>query len=95
MSQITPFYGMYFAKHMLFENHITELCKKSCGILMYINRIKDLFGSETRTMVVQKLVLSLINYGMAVWATTNKTLLMKVQKLQNFAGKVAVGGREA
>ncbi len=60
---------------------------------MYINRIKDSFSSETRTMVVQTLVLSLINYGMAVWGTTNKTLLMKVQKMQNFAAKVAVGGR--
>ncbi len=29
---------------------------------------------------------------MAVWATTNKTLLMKVKKLQNFAAKVAVEG---
>ncbi len=57
--------GMYFDKHMLFENHITELCKKSFGILMYINRIKDLFSSETRAMVVQALVLSLINYGIA------------------------------
>ncbi len=60
---------------------------------MYINRIKDLFSSDTRTMVVQTLVLGLINYGMAVWATTNKTLLMKVQKVQNFVTKVAVGGR--
>lgn len=85
--------GMYFDKHMLFENHITELCKKSFGILMYINRIKDLFSSETRTMVVQTLVLNLMNYGMAVWGTTSKTLLTKVQKLQNFAAKVAVGGR--
>ena len=60
---------------------------------MYINRIKDLFSSETRTMVVQTLVLNLMNYGMAVWGTTSKTLLTKVQKLQNFAAKVAVGGR--
>ncbi len=60
---------------------------------MYINPIKDLFSSETRTMVEQTLVLRLINYGMAVWGTTNQTMLMKVQKLQNFAARVAAGGR--
>ncbi len=79
--------GMYFDKHMLLKKkkNITKLCKTSFGILMYIDRIKDLFSSETRTIVVQTLVLSLMNYGMAVWGTTNKTLLMKVQTLQNFA----------
>ncbi len=85
--------GMYFDKHMLFENHITELYKKSFGIRIYINCIKDLFSNAIRTMVVQTLVLSLVKYGMAVWGTTNKTMLMKVQKLQNFPVKVAVGGR--
>ncbi len=44
-------------------------------------------------MLVQILELSLINYDMAAWGTTNKTSLKKAQKLQNFAAMVAVGGR--
>ncbi len=76
---------------MYIDKHITELCKMSFGILMYINRIKDLFSSETRTVVVLTLVLISISYGMAVWGTTNKTVIESKKK--NFAAKAAVGGR--
>ncbi len=50
------------------------------------------FEKRTRTIVVQSLVLSIINYCIRIWGTTNATLLNNVQKLQNFAAKVAVGG---
>ncbi len=60
---------------------------------MYINRIRNLFSTKTRTAVVQALVLTLINYGRAVWGTTNKTQLKRVQKILNFSAKEAVGGR--
>ncbi len=42
-------------------------------------------------MTVQTLVLSIIKYGITIWGTTNSTLINKVQKLQNFAVKVADG----
>ncbi len=38
---------------------------------------------------MQSLVLSLINYCISIWGSTCKTLLHGVQKLQNFAAKVA------
>ena len=60
---------------------------------MYINRIRNLFSINARTTVVQTLVLSLVNYGMMIWGTTNKTQLKRAQKILNFAAKVAVGGR--
>ncbi len=61
------------------------------GALMFINRISQNFNKSTRILVVQSLVLSLINYCIVIWGTTNETLLHNVQKLQNFAAKVAVG----
>ncbi len=41
---------------------------------------------------MQSLVLSIINYGLKVWGTANKTNIKKIQKLQNFAAKVALSG---
>ncbi len=73
--------GLYFGKYLLFDTHITELTKKTFGILMYINRIRKLFSIKARTNVIQTLVLSLINYGMTVWGTANKTRLKKVLKM--------------
>ena len=40
---------------------------------------------------MESLVLSLINYCCKIWGSTNKTQLNKVQKLQNFAARVADG----
>ena len=38
------------------------------------------------------LYLALINYCIRIWGTTNTTIIKKVQKLQNFAAKLAMGG---
>ncbi len=59
---------------------------------MYINRISKCFDRPTRVLVTQSLALSTIYYCIQVCGSTNETLLCKVQKLQNFAAKVAVGG---
>ncbi len=83
---------LYYDKYMLFDTHITELTKKTFGTLMYFNRIRNLFSIKARTAVAQTLALSLINYGMTVWGTTNKTQLERVQNT-NFSAKVAVGIR--
>ena len=43
------------------------------------------------TAIVQSLVLSIINYCILIWGTTNLTQLTNAQKLQNFAAKVVDG----
>ena len=76
---------------MTFESHIDELHKKVMGTLIYLNRLKDSFEPETRVIVVQSLVLSLINYCFTVWGSTSSIHIKRVQKLQNFAARVALG----
>ncbi len=83
--------GIYMDRYMTFDVHISELIKV-IGTLMHIYRVSLNFEKRTRTIVVQSLVLSIINYCIRIWGTTNATLLSNVQKLQNFAAKVAVGG---
>ena len=84
--------GVYFDRYMLFDIHVAELSKKVTGILMFINRVSKNFDKTTRKTVVQSLALSIINYCISIWGSSNKTMLQMVQKLQNFAAKVAVGG---
>ena len=84
--------GIYMDNSMSFEKHVNELNKKVTGVLMYINRVKDNFDKTSRILIVQALALSSINYCLRIWGTTNNTLLHNVQKLQNFAAKIAVGG---
>ncbi len=59
---------------------------------MYKNRIKENFSKKTRITVVQSLVISIINYGIKIWGTANKTNMQQIPKLQNFVAKVVLGG---
>ena len=65
--------GVYFDRHMTFDTHIHHLTRKVTGVLMFINRVKDMFDRDTRLIVVHTLVLSLINYGLKIWGTANDT----------------------
>lgn len=84
--------GVYFDTNMTFDSHIDKISSKVFKTIMYINRIKDNFNKNTRIIVVQSLALSIINYAIKIWGTANKTHIQQIQKLQNFAAKVALGG---
>ena len=77
---------------MTFDIHINETHKKVMGILFFLNRIKDKLEAATRKTVVESLALSIINYCLPVYGTTNNTLIKRVQKLQHFAAKICVEG---
>ena len=59
---------------------------------MYISRIKDYFDEETRMIIVQSLVLSVINYCIKIWGTSSNVYIEKIKKIQNFAARMAVQG---
>ena len=62
------------------------------GALIYWNRPWERFELENRIMVVQSLVLSVLNYCLSVWGSTNKAQISRVKRLQNFSARVVVGG---
>lgn len=80
--------GLFIDQYMTFDKHSNELSKK----VMFINRIRINLDKQSRIIVMQSLVLSIFNYCIRIWRTTNKTVKQKVQTLQNFASKVAIDG---
>ncbi len=85
-------FGIYLDRYMLFDTHINDFHKKVLGILMYISRVSDNLDKQTTIIITKTFVLSLIEYCIRIWGTTNDTLISTVQKMQNFAVRVAVGG---
>lgn len=83
--------GVHLDSFMTFEPHVDKIHKKVVGTLIYLNHIRNQITTETRIMVVQTLALSIINYCSNIWGSANKTQMQKVQKLQNFAARVALG----
>ena len=76
---------------MLFDIHINHISRKINGILLFLSKIKNSFEQTTRIIVVQSLALSIINYCLKVWGMTTQQQIDRVQKLQNFAAKIAFG----
>ena len=84
--------GLYMDQYMLFDHHINHITRKVNGLLLFLNRIKDRFDKMTRVIIVQALAISIINYCSRIWGMTTKEQLDNVQKVQNFAAKIAYGG---
>ena len=66
MSQKVKNLGVVMDSSMTFSFHIDELQRKVNGTLIYLNRIWERFELESRIMVVQSLVLSVLNYCLSV-----------------------------
>ena len=76
--------GLYMDPYMTFDTHISELSKKVIGMLIYISRVGINFDESTRKMIVQSLVLSLINYCIQIWSTTNNSFIQKSAEIAKF-----------
>ncbi len=59
---------------------------------MYISGISDKLDRQNRIIIIETLVLSLIAYCIKIWGTTYDKQMSNVQKLQNFAARMAFGG---
>ena len=84
--------GIFMDQYMLYDHHINFIIKKTNGVLFFLNRIQDKFDKASRIMIVQSLALSILNYCSRIWGITTMEQLDRVQKVQNFAAKVAFGG---
>ncbi len=84
--------GLYMDSYMRFDNYVNEITKNVTGTLAHISQVSGQFDKSSRVTVVHALVLSVINYCIKIWGTTNNDQKQRVQKLQNFVARVAVGG---
>ena len=83
--------GVILDQFLSFDDHIRGMCSKANGILYFLNRNKEYLNKESRKVVVESLINSIFNYCSTVWSVCGKTSLSKLQKIQNFAAKVATG----
>ncbi len=84
--------GVILDCHLTFDVAIHEMYKKVMGQLLFLNTVKDKFETETIKTVVESIALSVVNYCLPVYGTTNATLQRRVHQLQNFAAKIFAGG---
>ena len=62
--------------------------------LKQINRIKHLLDRKTLLLVMNSFVFSKLLYCSTVWSNTSNSNIAKLQKVQNFAGRIILGLRK-
>lgn len=83
--------GVIMDKYFSFDSHIENIYRKTKGTLYFLNRNKSNFDEISRKLVIEALVMSSISYCSTVWNGASKLNIQKLQNIQNFDSKVAIG----
>ncbi|KAF7684865.1 hypothetical protein CDIK_4386, partial [Cucumispora dikerogammari] len=84
--------GVWFDPNLSFKHHVSTLCSKLNGTLLFLNSAKKELDFKSRLLIVHALVFSHINYCHSIWGKCTKAQREKVQRCINFAAKVTCDG---
>ena len=80
--------GVWFDSTLTWSTHVSNACSKISQRLGVIGRIRSCLPQETAKMLVQAMILPVFDYGDVVWSSCSNTLLDRLQRLHNRAGKL-------
>ena len=83
--------GILIDKYLSFQDHINDTARKTTGSLLKINRIKHFLDRDTRKLLLETLVFNRLFYCFKAWGNVADIHLQNIQKIQNFAARVAEG----
>ena len=76
--------GVWIDKHLTFDHHAETIKSKMNGTLLYINKRKHLFDTESRKLLIHSLVLSHVHNCTLIWGKCSNTSLQKVVKSKKY-----------
>jgi hypothetical protein len=79
--QHVKYLGVYFDEKLDWSTHLSILKGKGYSKLKKIKYLAPSLTPETKTLLINTLVLPYINYCSLLWSTSSKTEILKVQKL--------------
>ena len=80
--------GVYIDENLTWKVHIENLSKKIASGIGALKRIRPFVPHKTLLFIYNSLVKPQFDYCNVVWGSCNKTLVNKLQKLQNRAARV-------
>ena len=86
--------GVLLDACLSYNEHITKTASNCLFKLQQINRIKHLLDRKTLLLVINSFVFSKLQYCSTVWSNTSNSNIDKLQKVQNFAGRIILGLRK-
>ena len=86
--------GVHLDACLSYNEHITKTVSNCLLKLKQINRIKHLLDRKTLLLVMNSFVFSKLLYCSTVWSNTSNSNIAKLQKVQNFGGRIILGLRK-
>ena len=80
--------GLYIDSHLTWSLHIEKICKKISSAIGAMKRMRSCITTKTAIQVYSALIQPHFDYCCSVCDGLGETLSMKIQKLQNRAGRV-------
>ena len=84
--------GVIFDDKMTMEKHVNDISKRAFSQLRRLRQIRQYLSKEAIESLVHSFVSSTLDYCNAVLYGCAKRLLDKLQKVQNCAARVVIGG---
>ena len=83
--------GVYIDQSLTYSDHFTKTASTCLRKLIQINRIKHLLDKKTILLLMNSFLFSNLYHFSTVWSNTSKDNIKKLQFVQNFAARIALG----
>ena len=74
--------GVHLDSHLKWDIHIDKLCKKLSTKLALLRRISKYLSLENKKLYYSAYMLPIMDFCSIVWSNSNKTLIMRINKMQ-------------
>ena len=86
--------GVSFDSALSWEPHVSELVRQCTGVLIGLSHCRHCLPDGVMRILVSALVLTRINYCLAVYGNGAQMQFDRLQKIMNFAARVIFGRRK-
>ena len=80
--------GVYIDEHLSWSAHIDYIAKKISTALVGLRQTRPYVPTDTAIAIYRSMILPLFDYCDVVWASLNKGLADRIQRLQNRAARI-------
>ena len=94
LSQTEKNLGVIMDPGLTWDSHITHITNRCFGLLIGLMHIRHIVPPHLLPKIVNALVLSHVRYCVSVYGSANRTHILKLQKVYNFAARVISGRRK-
>lgn len=87
---VIKFLGIYIDCNLNWKYHVLQISNKISSVVGIIRKIRYKLTLESAILLYDALIMSRLNYCNICWASTYKTTLLKLYKIQKYALKICL-----